>query len=1182
MLFESRARGWFLAVAVALPLAAYNPPTDTAGPLTIRIEGPQDITRTGAPVTVRIVVENTGSDILRGVVRLAVIDHWIVSPAAAVPFEVAASSSRDYAFHVTPSPGSYNAIYPIHAFAGAAHAVLLVHTNFPDAPAAKPPIPWTPAEIAPNSGFALWRTPVRRVVVQTFGKDPRTLPVGWEGTDAQTHAHAQFNTSMNRGGTRPCITMHEPYSGGAGVIFVEYPVVLPKSTPIKLQFANAVRDDTPGQRPGDGVTFRVRVLPMDAPEAKQGDIVFERHTAAKTWQQAEADLSGYAGQRIRLQLESHPGPKNDTTNDSSFWAEPRIVAGKPHAAGANASRAEALSGDVKIVLGARGLLDADVTIGKLSFHGFQVRVLGDALEDWRSPTVLTAVRREPLDNRYRVRHSFRNWAGTFDVVGELSTEKGALHAHWKLENAPKPQPWLAVYLESVSTGPWNAVAKRIYAGDGNVLQDPAAFNLSFDGHRLSTSFVGLEFDDGASMVEAVDVPPTTFDVDPQSHTYALRTPHEQTMTFIPVKSVWDGVKAWRDMNRLHPASGVSKAAGRFVFDLWGGNFSTSSAELARAFRYGLTDAMVVWHNWQRWGYDYRLPEIFPPNPRVGTTDQFAAIAALCRKNGVLFAPHDNYIDYYPDAEGFSYDQLAFAGNGTPVKAWFNKGRDAQSYRWRADRLESPMRANIQLLRDQIKPSGYFIDVWSSAGPYDYWDRDGNFHDRLSTRKVWADTFSYIRMMFGDNAPQISESGHDQLIGSLDGAQANHLRVDTPPPGEMSWTVWNIKVSDAERIPWFDAAHHDRFVKHGAGYENRFAGGLDTAMHGIYSDDYITTEVLDGHPAMAPTPFGRDVVRKYWLLHDLMRALALKRFESHEFAGGKLHRQHVRWEGGADVWVNRGAEDWTVNGHILPQYGFYARVPVSGGAVEAAIERREGVIVEWSRSPQAAYSNARPYVSERLPLQVSISKIDNLGDRQFRMTLKWNASGPIPDGYRILVHFTNATGEILFQGDHPGPGPTGTWKGEFETSTVVTLPASIASGQLFDMRVGLYASSGPRLRLTGPSDDQRRLRLASMQWTASGISWKPVEAPADVFRTRFNLDNRAIDFGDITTTGAVRVTKDARGTIVMPLPNGGAFEIRLRQAPHRIESLKETGEILSTTPGTAVIERDPAIFAYRIF
>jgi hypothetical protein len=97
-----------------------------------------------------------------------------------------------------------------------------------------------------------------------------------------------------------------------------------------------------------------------------------------------------------------------------------------------------------------------------------------------------------------------------------------------------------------------------------------------------------------------------------------------------------------------------------------------------------------------------------------------------------------------------------------------------------------------------------------------------------------------------------------------------------------------------------------------------------------------------------------VVRKYWLLHDLMRALALRQMESFEFAGGGLHRQHVRWEGGAEVWVNRGAADWEIAGHVLPRYGFYARF--AGG--EAAIERREGAVVEWSRTASALYVNAR--------------------------------------------------------------------------------------------------------------------------------------------------------------------------------------------------------------------------------
>jgi hypothetical protein len=438
-----------------------------------------------------------------------------------------------------------------------------------------------------------------------------------------------------------------------------------------------------------------------------------------------------------------------------------------------------------------------------------------------------------------------------------------------------------VRIDDVSAGEWSAKLERVYAGAGNVIVEPEAFRLAFDGHRLSTSFVGFDFDGGASLVQTVDAPPRELEVDPARRVATLHAACEQTVTFVPCADVWAGVRAWRDANGLRAAGGVDKLAGRFVFDLWGGRYAESERELRRSFRYGLTDSTVVWHNWQRWGYDYRLPDIWPPNPRMGTPEEFRSLADACREADVLFAPHDNYIDMYPDAEGFSYDEIAFTSGGRPVKAWFNKGRGAQSYRFRADRVRPYLDRNVRLIREGAHPSAFFIDVWSSIRPYPYWTREGEFFDELFTRQVWGDAFAWIRTELGGDAPQISESGHDQLIGYLDGAQTNHLRVDATPPAP-TWSVWNVRCRDAERVPWFDAAHHDRFVLHGAGYGNRYAGGLDARLHGILSDDYVTTEVLTGHPAMVPTCFSRDVVRKYWLLHDAGRALALARLRRVEF------------------------------------------------------------------------------------------------------------------------------------------------------------------------------------------------------------------------------------------------------------------------------------------------------------
>jgi hypothetical protein len=110
--------------------------------------------------------------------------------------------------------------------------------------------------------------------------------------------------------------------------------------------------------------------------------------------------------------------------------------------------------------------------------------------------------------------------------------------------------------------------------------------------------------------------------------------------------------------------------------------------------------------------------------------------------------------------------------------------------------------------------------------------------------------------------------------------------------------------------------------------------------------------------MVVEAFGRDVVRKYWLMHDLMRALALKRMEDVEFAGGDLHRQRVRWEGGGEVIVNRGASNWESGERTLPQYGFYAHVPQAPGGVEVSVERKDGKTVEWSRSAAMMYVNGR--------------------------------------------------------------------------------------------------------------------------------------------------------------------------------------------------------------------------------
>lgn len=950
-----------------------DPASDHVGSLTATIPIPAlgsygagglaEFKTPGKPVVVTVELGNSGSAAIRGTVRLHVIDEWTAEPATPVAFTLPAHGHSDVDFRVQFGSGTFNAHYPIHAFvefeeAGSklvAHPIRIIQVQRPNPPLAESPIEWKPFQVSANGSLALWRLPIHREHVSV---EQHSAPGTPPGTVYETRPTVNFHAREIRAHELEAINMalgprapslRERVSWAA----TEFPLRLPATGSIRLKFSTTA-SGTAAQ-----ATARVRVTPIQ--NGDSSEVVFETKPALNAWGEASVDLSRFAGKTVRLQFEAAATDASQTSGLS--WGEPVLLTGQvpmaapfPPSAGATPIVLTTLNGlDVSLWPGKRGILDSTIGLGGLLFHGLRVRVLDDALEDPRSTSELLKVTDESANGAYRLRHHFRSWAGPFDLMTELRVESKALRCRVWLENEPAAKPWFKVYLQQVALGAWNEKARRVYGGVGNVLEDPQAFTMSFDGHNLASSFVGFEFPAG-SIVQAVDTPPDRLSVDPAKRIYSLDVPHAQTITLIPATNVWEGVKIWRDLDTRKASAGVPQLAGRFVFDIWGGRYGESAQLLKKAFQYGLTNSAVVWHNWQRWGYDYRLPDVYPPNPEYGTLDEFRQLVDVCKQNGVLFAPHDNYIDLYPDAEGFSYKSVVFTSEGQPQKAWFHHARMAQSYRARPDQLRPLVERNLKLIRDGFAPTAYFIDVWSSIAPYDYWTDSGEFVDRTVTRRAWGEDFAWIRDYLGNHAPQISEAGHDQLIGWLDGAQTNHLRVD---PDASGFTL-HIKAAAAERIPWLDAAYHERFILHGAGYPDRYAAGLPEATHGIYSDDYIATEVLTGHPAMVSQPFSRDVVRKYWLLDDLMRALAGRRIDSVEFVGGNIHRQHVRWTGGGEVWVNRGEDDWTVAGdHRLPPYGFYASVRDANGSEHlAAIERDGNGAKEWSRQARESYLNPR--------------------------------------------------------------------------------------------------------------------------------------------------------------------------------------------------------------------------------
>ncbi len=852
---------------------------------------------------------------------------------------------------------------------------------------------------------------------------------------------------------------------------------------------------------------------------------------------------------------------------------------------------------------------------ELFFDGFDVRVLGDNLSDWRSPSVLLSRSEKVEGNRLIATHRMERNGVPYTLTMLAWSEGGTLKVRWQLSTTAPQDKHQPLRITDCSLRSWSEQAERIYIGHGNVIVRPRTFRLYADGHFLSTRHAGIDFANGISAVVGVDNPPDFFECQPATRHYSIHAHMDVTFTIATSSNnVWQAANRYREIDPYKPAPTLAKLAGRFVFDLWGGwRYAWVAEQLEKAFKYGCTDALVIYHNWQRWGYDYRLPDIFPPNPQFGTLEDFVKMVEVCNRFGVLFAPHDNYIDFYPDAEGYSYRHICFTPDGNPVRAWFNEWRQAQSYRWRPDAFFPFMERNLKLIAKHIKPTAYFVDVFSSIGMFDWWTEDGEFHSILETQKRWGEAFNFIRNILG-GAPQTSESGCDWLIGWLDGATTNHLRVDPKaPPGQ--WSVWRVQCEDAERIPWFDFAHHHKFALHGAGYSNRYQGGLPYEVAGIYSDDYICTEVLTGHPAMVSEPFGAQVVRKYWLLAELGRALALAQMASVDFADGDIHRQIVRWQLAprpssriptlATVWVNRSEQDWHIVGRTLPPFGFYAQV----GNVRAAIEKLpttdgSSVIAEWTLSERYAYCNARTKVLFGwTPIQLVGVEVRWLGNRRFELTLRWKADKPTEEPHHVFIHFTNPKSQrgeqIAFQGDHAPDIPTTQWQGEIVTKTVVTVPQQWGADR-YGVRIGLWnPKTGYRLRLMGDVDDTLRLVTGDLvlegegnNITGSKLELNPNLTKMPEWLKRWNIQGKPVDFGFAVTDGAFRF--DRKTLTLTPLPDHEPFTVTLRldkllgkaMKISAVEALDENGKVISSVPfkqrdGEVTFKTQIGVFAYRL-
>ncbi|MCS7179289.1 MAG: DUF5696 domain-containing protein [Anaerolineae bacterium] len=392
----------------------------------------------------------------------------------------------------------------------------------------------------------------------------------------------------------------------------------------------------------------------------------------------------------------------------------------------------------------------------------------------------------------------------------------------------------------------------------------------------------------------------------------------------------------------NPASPYRSAlAGRTLVDLWTeGPFAESQALIEALHRRGVQDLLVIRHTWQRCGYDDCYPSVLPARAEWGGDEALRNLAEAARKAGYLFAVHENYTDFYPNADLGSPDDLALDPEGRPRPAWFNQTTGLQSH------LLSPFRA-LDFAR-QTSPdihrrygtTAAFVDVLTAVPPWEKTDYNARYEGRARFQPVfraYADLLAFLRT--AHEGPVVGEGGaHFLYAGLVDSAAAAYQ----PDLSEGGWRVPPLVDFALLRL-------HPLMVSHGVGYfPYYFAQDGQPRWSGYTPEDhyhYMATEIAFCHAGYVDSPELFDS-SEFWLdwaerearlvapIHRLCASAWPVRIRyrvdgelvpvERAVAAGQLEQVFVEYDNGLRVYVNRHpAQSWPVELDFRPSWADFS-------------------------------------------------------------------------------------------------------------------------------------------------------------------------------------------------------------------------------------------------------------------
>lgn len=1032
------------------------------------------------------------------------------------------------------------------------------------------------------------------------------FPVGWTGffEDRTGVACEPFATQNGK----TAFLLHCPWRNRTGITFQQFAFRLPaQATNIILYGATAMRSVNVTN--SDGVTYRLFA---------NGAKLFDYHQTNDVWQPFAYNFTALRGSNLTLRFEVDPGPHNNSAFDYSLWgdrqlvlegyAPPAVIHPPPPAlalsnlwsgqttnvapqSGFAGTTSSGLSNNVACFRyhGPDGAMeyrwqlpqsDADGLFGTITLRAqmtndtpVTVPLANSASPAWLRTATPTGCGWSSTNSEATLWRTFAlsSTTATVRVRGQLLGKTLALTV-----NCDQP------VVTAFDAGTWGPVVRRrqvavpYYSGAVQYLPQE---NLFADA-LLDWTASAATFHNGTKA------------------TYNRLT--DGTRGLLNERVLFTA--AWHLAEVLPnppnpPSPWRDFLADKIVLDIWGGKFANIERHLQSLADYGITNCVALIHDWQRSGYDNALPAHCPANPAYGGDSDMRRLVATGEQLGIRCALHENYVDYYPNYESYTTNDIALDETGQPQLAWYNPGTRIQSFAVKPNAILPLAATQSPEIHRRYQTRANYLDVHSAVPPWFHVDQRATETGAGQLSRVWdihRQLWAYERATHG--GPVFGEgNNHWYWSGLLDGVEA---QFGSGWPGNGGFTASLAVEFDLLKI-------HPLQFNHGMGYYSRWwptesfqtnwasgpppmivldryrmqevafghAGFLDGSVYSILPLAWLEHHLLT--PVMSRCATARPVEILYENRGNWLDATAVAKTD----AEANHNHLRVRYENGLTVTANAASTAWEIGRFVLPEFGWLAEGP----GLTAGTTMRAGVVTDFVNSDTNVFLNARAAcdwnLSKLRRIRPSVASFQQTGPRTLRVTYNWDVQDTLPKNYTAFVHFC-INGDIRAQQDHALTPPANRWQpGQViaDGPWNVTLPGNLPDGD-YDWTMGLYDPSGDdgRIRLQGWDDGTSRIRLGVLHLSGAGTSLAftaetnaPVHDPAAWYGEHINNPNTVVDFGFARTDGSVWLRREGNLWRLKTWPRTRNFILELNSQrftpPDEVECVGGSASRVKPTP-----------------